>query len=83
MDEIENLDFSGLRVRLASPEDILSFQKEKLQNLKQLTIELSDLKKMVYLMKEFLALQKIMNVIVESIKELDTKESSVIDVELK
>ena len=27
MDEIENLDFSGLKVRLASPEDILSWSK--------------------------------------------------------
>ena len=41
----------------------------KLKNLKQLTIELSDLKKMVYFVQEYLVQLKIMNVCVENISE--------------
>jgi hypothetical protein len=38
---------------------------------------------MDYFAKEFLVLLKIMSVLVENIRGLDTKELSVIDVELK
>ena len=40
----------------------------KLKNLKQLIIELLDLKKMAYFVQEFLGQLKIMNVYVENIK---------------
>ncbi len=50
-------------------------------NQKQLTIEHSALKRMVYSARKFLVQKRTGNVIAESIKELDIKELFVINVE--
>jgi hypothetical protein len=56
---------------------------EKLRNLKRLITELVDQKKMDFSVKSFLALQKIGNANVESIKGSNTAVKLVIDEAIK
>ena len=65
----EAQNFNSIKISLASPEKIKSWTYGEIKNLKQLTTEHSDQKKMVYSAQEFSDLLRIMNVYVENIKE--------------
>ena len=65
----EAQNFNSIKITLASPEKLNLGRMVKLKNLKLLTTELLDLKKMVFSVQEFLVLLRIMNVCVVSTKE--------------
>ena len=65
----EAQNFNSIKITLASPEKLNLGHMGKLRNLRQLTIELLDLKKMVYFVQEYLVQLKIMSVCVENTNE--------------
>ena len=77
-------DIQSIKISLSSPEDILAKSSgERLLNQKQLITELTNQRVEVYFVREFLVQQKILNVIVVNISELDIEELFVIDVVLR
>ena len=77
---LEANDFKALKIGIASPEKIRSWSYGEV--LKPETINYRTLKpEMVCSVKRFLDLLEIMNVLVVSIKDLDIRILSVIDVE--
>ena len=73
--QTNNLDtsreYSSITIGLASPEAILARSYGEILSLKLSIIDLINPKRMVYFVKRFLVLLKIMNVIVENIKVSD------------
>lgn len=78
MDELEVFD--KIKIGLASDEKIREWSKGEVKKPETINYRTLKPEKMVYSAKEYLDLQKTGNVTVENIKELDIKESFVIDV---
>ena len=75
--------FDAIRIGIASPEKIREWSYGEVKNQKQLTIVLFVQNVMAYSVRKSLDQLKIMNVLVENIKEFVTKISYVTVVVLK
>ena len=77
---------ASIKIGLASPEVIKSWsyaEKQKLRNLRQLTIVHKSLNLKDFLLKRYSDLQRVTNVTVESTRRIPTQEQFVINVALK
>ena len=72
--------FKGLKISIASPEKIRSWSYGEIKKPETINYRTLNQKEMDYSAKKYLDQQKILNVHVENIKDLDIKMLFVIDV---